>query len=1197
METGRGQLDAHHVIKDGTVTATKTECSVEQSRRKDKVRDGTTPPGVVGQEMEKLTAEEALGLHQAEERLKRDFIVRIRKTDAGSSQPPYLCRLCSQPLDGVSQAHRHIKERRHRRALQEKKEDECLRQLPEPSTKHANALSLCLLQLQSDVGLSERDSRQRVFIVTQMEAVVQKTLPKVSLRLYGSSLTRFGFKTSDVNIDVCLPNDMTLPAALISVSEILKSSDLYEEVQTDFHAKVPAVLCKHQKSGLLCKVGGGAETSFQNNQLLAHFGHLEPHSLSLGLALRHWARLCDLDRPEEGGLPPYAFALITVFYLQQRHPALLPAPLSPRISGFDPNHPDDFQLISVNNGSVTWERRQGGNGGGQGSERTDEQPVVTPGKTPLTRIADGPVPSLGVLWLGLLRFLCLEFAPSEWVVCLRTAEPVSRQAKAWPRRRLAIEDPFSPWRNVARCMSSQLVYDAYMEFLRNTYKYFATPCLGSQGVRPMEKLDSEVKGVTTSSREQSNAKRFGEELERCKVGVENVVENELKEEGQKKVGGKNRGKCNDGVENCEEEPNRDVNMQKGEQSNMERPKDGNETELVFVFDQKIFTKDKTTPVVCALCKKDGHTHSCCPDDASRLPLTALPSLSLQHRNLLDIVCQQCFREFAPTPQEESKRDQMLNSLERFIQREFDKCARLTLFGSSKNGFGFRHSDLDICLTFEGYQSAEELNCKQLIEDLAHALRKHTGLKNILPITTAKVPIVKFEYMCGLEADISLYNTLAQHNTRLLYMYSSIDSRVRILGYTMKVFAKVCDIGDASRGSLSSYAYTLMVLHFLQQRDPPVIPVLQELCNEGQNEPRKMVDGWDVTFCSNLEMLDRLWAGRGKNRETVGELWLGLLRYYTECWQPSRKVVCVRRHAPLSTFEKEWTASHMAIEDPFDLSHNLGAGVSRKMTNFIRKAFVNGRSLFGSPMTGLIPHQTPFQYFFNPETLTGGEGAPNDRCCRLCGKIGHFVKNCPRRRRPRRREDRDGVGGEGQGGEIPGSGRERRCYQCGELGHVRRECTGTTRPRPASGAHPASGHRPASRALVHERGRPSGYVKEAPAFLGLHPRLLVQPSSQHHIQPLTQQVNKIVNQPLAQRPAQPHGILAHPHPHNHRQQIPSAHNQPLASMYPPPPIAQLHTQHQTQPMSQMLLPSPAQPNNQRHNQQHKPNNWMDTFALH
>jgi len=33
---------------------------------------------------------------------------------------------------------------------------------------------------------------------------------------------------------------------------------------------------------------------------------------------------------------------------------------------------------------------------------------------------------------------------------------------------------------------------------------------------------------------------------------------------------------------------------------------------------------------------------------------------------------------------------------------------------------------------------------------------------------------------------------------------------------VKFFAKVCDIGDASRGSLSSYAYVLMLIYYLQQ---------------------------------------------------------------------------------------------------------------------------------------------------------------------------------------------------------------------------------------------------------------------------------------------------------------------------------------------------------------------------------------------
>ena len=48
----------------------------------------------------------------------------------------------------------------------------------------------------------------------------------------------------------------------------------------------------------------------------------------------------------------------------------------------------------------------------------------------------------------------------------------------------------------------------------------------------------------------------------------------------------------------------------------------------------------------------------------------------------------------------------------------------------------------------------------MIEELAKKLKKHRGLYNVFPITSAKVPIVKFIHRrSGLEGDISLYNTL------------------------------------------------------------------------------------------------------------------------------------------------------------------------------------------------------------------------------------------------------------------------------------------------------------------------------------------------------------------------------------------------------------------------------------------------------
>uniref|UniRef100_A0A2K6G8N5 Terminal uridylyl transferase 7 n=1 Tax=Propithecus coquereli TaxID=379532 RepID=A0A2K6G8N5_PROCO len=273
------------------------------------------------------------------------------------------------------------------------------------------------------------------------------------------------------------------------------------------------------------------------------------------------------------------------------------------------------------------------------------------------------------------------------------------------------------------------------------------------------------------------------------------------------------------------------------------------------------------------------------------------------------------------------------------------------------------------MTINGLETAEGLDCVRTIEELARVLRKHSGLRNILPITTAKVPIVKFFHLrSGLEVDISLYNTLALHNTRLLSAYSAIDPRVKYLCYTMKVFTKIY---------------------------------------KGEKKPEIFVDGWNIYFFDQIDELPAYWPEYGKNTESVGQLWLGLLRFYTEEFDFKEHVISIRRKSLLTTFKKQWTSKYIVIEDPFDLNHNLGAGLSRKMTNFIMKAFINGRRVFGIPVKG-FPKDYPskMEYFFDPDVLTEGELAPNDRCCRICGKIGHFMKDCPMRRKVRRRRDQE-----------------------------------------------------------------------------------------------------------------------------------------------------------------------------------------------
>ena len=126
------------------------------------------------------------------------------------------------------------------------------------------------------------------------------------------------------------------------------------------------------------------------------------------------------------------------------------------------------------------------------------------------------------------------------------------------------------------------------------------------------------------------------------------------------------------------------------------------------------------------------------------------------------------------------------------------------------------------------------------------LQMSEDFKNVRFISKARIPIIEFKHKKSkLIGDISLSNHLvksfyfklvffliffhlfqALFNTDLFKKYSQINEEVTHFIFAVKYLTKICDISNSKKNFMSSYAYVILCIHFLQQIE--ALPVLQEV---------------------------------------------------------------------------------------------------------------------------------------------------------------------------------------------------------------------------------------------------------------------------------------------------------------------------------------------------------------------------------
>lgn len=111
----------------------------------------------------------------------------------------------------------------------------------------------------------------------------------------------------------------------------------------------------------------------------------------------------------------------------------------------------------------------------------------------------------------------------------------------------------------------------------------------------------------------------------------------------------------------------------------------------------------------------------------------------------------------------------------------------------------------------------------------------------------------------------------------------------------------------------------MIVNFLQTRDPPVLPALQQ----SPFLERRLMSGLNVAFDKNAAS----YKGYGSNnKDSLGALLFQFFRYYGHEIDFETSVMSVRTGKVITKLEKNWhflQDNRLCVEEPFNTSRNLG----------------------------------------------------------------------------------------------------------------------------------------------------------------------------------------------------------------------------------------------------------------------------------
>ncbi|KAJ1911730.1 hypothetical protein IWQ60_010002 [Tieghemiomyces parasiticus] len=197
-------------------------------------------------------------------------------------------------------------------------------------------------------------------------------------------------------------------------------------------------------------------------------------------------------------------------------------------------------------------------------------------------------------------------------------------------------------------------------------------------------------------------------------------------------------------------------------------------------------------------------------DTPPAPILARNVHQLLHQEVLDFV------DFiSPTAQEHRVRELVIQRVRRMVQSHWPD-ASVDVFGSFTPRIYLPDGDIDLVITLRQAQSKSAV--VQCLRTLTRVLRQDRLARNIILISNARVPIIKFvDRPTGLNVDVScnMDNGIKVVGLVTRYLESDWPVTLRALVLVVKQFLSQRGLSEVHTGGLGSYAVINMVVSFLQ----------------------------------------------------------------------------------------------------------------------------------------------------------------------------------------------------------------------------------------------------------------------------------------------------------------------------------------------------------------------------------------------